>query len=317
MGRWTFWLSERMSSVQIRALSCWVWFVVLGAGCASGPDGDGMLPGALSQQAPLDEQDKGRPTRFAVIGDYGIDSDGERDVAALVRRMHPDFILTTGDNNYPKGEAHRLDINVGQYYHDFISPYRGLFGQGGYKNRFWPALGNHDWEAGDLSAYLRYFNLPGNGRYYDIVQGPVHLFALDTDPREPDGITAQSVQGKWLQAALAASQSPWKIVYMHHSPFASSRKPMLKEVDWPYAEWGATLVISGHKHFYERLEHKGATYVINGLGGAEISQFSQPHADSVVRFNESFGAMRGEATENALSFEFVTCSGDVIDKFSF
>ena len=292
--------------------------VLLGVACATDPDSQSGVSGDyLEDQAALTKSHKNKPTRFAIIGDYGIDSEGERDVAALVHRMNPDFIFTTGDNNYPKGEAHQLDVNIGQYYHDFMFPYRGVFGQGAHKNRFWPALGNHDWEAQDLTPYLQYFNLPGNGRYYDVVQGPVHLLALDTDPREPDGITADSIQGKWLQTALASSTSPWKIVYMHHPPFASTKKPMPKEVDWPFAAWGASLVIGGHKHFYERLEHKGLTYIVNGLGGAEITKFGKTHQDSVVRFNDDYGAMRGEATDKKLRLEFVTRAGEVIDKFSF
>ncbi len=309
---------ERKLSVHhVRVMSRCLLLACLGIACAADPSAEALSYENALNLAPLSKgKKKDKTTRFAVIGDYGIDSAGERDVATLVHRMKPDFIVTTGDNNYPKGEAHQLDVNIGQYYHDFIFPYHGVFGQGAHKNRFWPALGNHDWEAGDVSPYLQYFNLPGNGRYYDVVQGPVHLFALDTDPREPDGITAESTQGKWLQAALAASTAPWKIVYMHHPPLASAKKPMPKEVAWPYAAWGASLVISGHKHFYERLEHDGIPYVINGLGGAAIAKFGKPHDASKVRFNDDFGAMRAMASETELKFEFITRTGDVVDKFS-
>ena len=47
--------------------------------------------------------------------------------------------------------------------------------------------------------YLDYFTLPGNERYYDVAIGPVHLFAVDSDPREPDGNTEGSVQARWLR----------------------------------------------------------------------------------------------------------------------
>ena len=32
--------------------------------------------------------------------------------------------------------------------------------------------------------------LPGNERYYDFVQGPVHFFVIDSDQNEPDGFRA-------------------------------------------------------------------------------------------------------------------------------
>ncbi|MEJ7731932.1 MAG: hypothetical protein WKG00_22320 [Polyangiaceae bacterium] len=41
-----------------------------------------------------------------------------------------------------------------------------------------------------------------------MVRGPVHFFFVDSDPHEPDGITADSTQGQWLQGRLATSTSP-------------------------------------------------------------------------------------------------------------
>src|SRR6267143_7093536 len=60
--------------------------------------------------------------RFAVIGDYGWVLGNPGSVASLVRTWSPDFIVTTGDNNYMCGEAWTIDANIGQFYHDFIFP---------------------------------------------------------------------------------------------------------------------------------------------------------------------------------------------------
>jgi hypothetical protein len=120
--------------------------------------------------------------RLAVIGDYGTASKKEEAVANLVKSWNPDFIITVGDNNYPDGTALTIDPNIGQYYHDFIFPYNGIYGSGSATNRFFPSLGNHDWRATGALPYLNYFTLPGNERYYDFIWGPVHLFALDSDP---------------------------------------------------------------------------------------------------------------------------------------
>ena len=146
--------------------------------------------------------------RFAVIGDYGVEGDPARDVAALVTGWSPDFILTVGDNNYPDGAEATIDKNVGQYYHSFIGDYQGTYGPGSAVNRFFPSLGNHDWHTPGAQPYLNYFSLPGIERYYDFVVGPVHFFALDSDPHEPDGVASNSTQALWLQAALSASTAP-------------------------------------------------------------------------------------------------------------
>ena len=58
--------------------------------------------------------------RFAVIGDYGGATQAELDVANMVHRWNPAFIITVGDNNYEYGEASTIDQNIGQYYHDYI-----------------------------------------------------------------------------------------------------------------------------------------------------------------------------------------------------
>lgn len=36
---------------------------------------------------------------------------------------------------------------------------------------------------------------------------------------------------------------------------------------WPFAEWGASIVLNGHEHDYERIYYEDMTYVVNGLGG--------------------------------------------------
>jgi hypothetical protein len=44
------------------------------------------------------------PIKFAVIGDFGSKGEKNAQISQLVKSWNPDFILTTGDNNYPRGE---------------------------------------------------------------------------------------------------------------------------------------------------------------------------------------------------------------------
>src|SRR5688500_18488407 len=126
---------------------------------------------------------RGPDSRFAVIGDFGDNSSREAEVAALVQRLAPDFVITTGDNNYPSGQAETIDTNIGQYYSNFIAPYYGSYGTGALgENRFFPSLGNHDWETGSAQPHTDYFTLPGNERYYEFSWGAARFFALDVDP---------------------------------------------------------------------------------------------------------------------------------------
>ena len=257
------------------------------------------------------------PVHFAVIGDYGLSGAAEQSVATLVKSWNPDFILTTGDNNYPSGSAATIDPNIGQYYSKFISPYSGSYGAGAATNNFFPSAGNHDWDS-NLIPYQAYFALPGNERYYDFVKGPVHFFVLDSDSREPDGITPTSRQATWLQARLATSTSPWRLVYMHHPPYSSSGvHGSTPSLQWPYQQWGISAVLSGHDHTYERIMKNGLPYFVNGLGGnSSIYPFGTPVAGSVVRYNSDYGAMLVDATDSAITFQFINRNNAGIDTFT-
>ncbi len=255
--------------------------------------------------------------RFAVIGDYGSAGQPERDVANLVTSWNPDFIITTGDNNYPDGAASTIDPNIGQYYHEFIFPYTGSYGAGATTDRFFPSLGNHDWNTPDAQPYLDYFNLPGNERYYDFVWGPVHFFVIDSDGNEPDGNSSTSTQAVWLHAHLAASSAPWNLVYMHHPPYSSGATHGSTTVmQWPYQAWGADAVLAGHDHTYERILLNNFPYFVNGLGGKSIYTFGSPVPGSQVRYNGDYGAMLVEASASHITFEFVARTGTVIDTYT-
>jgi len=256
--------------------------------------------------------------RFAVIGDYGTNDQGERMVANLVKSFSPDLIITVGDNNYPRGDAATIDNNIGQYFHDFIFPYEGSFGDSSEYNRFFPTLGNHDYKTNGAKPYLDFFQLPGNERYYEFVWGPVHFFAINSERKEPDGIEEYSIQANWLKNSLESSTSAWKIVYMHRSPFTSGNHESDDVLQWPFAKWGVTAVLSGHSHTYERLDVNGIPYIVNGLGGRGIGGFNHILPNSIVQYNEGHGAMIVEADRRKIEFSFYSLeesSPKLIDRF--
>ena len=284
--------------------------------------------------------------RFAVIGDFGDDNQAEADVAALVNSWGVDFIVSVGDNFYGATDGNyadswqALDNETGKYYHNWIKPYLGSYGSGSLDiNRFFPALGNHDWYHLDSSrVYEDYFDLTpystssGNERYYDFVWENIHFFVLSTYgnglteytfPRhnnygEPDGVTENSIQAQWLQQAMQnADPSHWKIVVTHHAPYSSSSEHGSEStVRWPFKDWGADLVLCGHDHTYERLSSNQLTYIVNGLGGESIYPFGSPVPESQFRYNDDYGAMLFEVYTDSINFKFITRTGLSIDNFS-
>ncbi len=279
----------------------------------------------VSDLAPVMAVDAaaGQPgsVRIGIVGDLGDGDSNEAAVAQLIKGFNPDFIATVGDNSYgPAGQ----DANVGKNYAAYMGNYDGAHGQGSALNRFFPALGNHDIEdGGGLAEYLAYYTLPGGGikssntsgneRYYDIVQGPVHMFFLNTDVTEPNGRTPTSTQGVWLQNRLAASTSPWKIVIAHDAPYASNGATSIMR--WPYEAWGADIVLSGDAHLYERLEVDGFPYIVNGLGGSSRKAAPTPIPESQIIYRDSFGGVIAEACTSGVTFKFHSLADGVIDTF--
>ena len=134
---------------------------------------------------------------------------------------------------------------------------------------------------------------------------------MDSDGREADGNTSTSTQAQWLQSQLAASTAPWKVVVLHEPPYSSgSGHGSTPALQWPFQAWGATAVIAGHDHIYERIVKNGFPYFVVGTGGVSLYGFRDPpDPDSLVRFNANYGALLIEATPTAISFTFYSIAG--------
>ena len=263
---------------------------------------------------------------FATIGDYGNGSTDEGNVAGLVSGWTPDFIITLGDNRYSSID---FDEAVGQFYCNFMTDAgSGSFCSGGNSpsNTFFPSLGNHDYTDGaGLNEYLDYFTLPGSGittsgtsgseRYYDFIKGPVHFFIIDSQGAL-NSTSDKTTQMTWLQAQLAASSTPWQVVYFHHAPYSSGPHGSNPAMQWPFGAWGADAILSGHDHTYERILADGIVYFVNGLGGRSIYGFNTPVSGSQVRYNGDYGAMRVDASDTTITFEFINLSGSIIDSYT-
>jgi hypothetical protein len=245
-------------------------------------------------------------------------------------------VATVGDNLYPTPPTvtgtDKYDLVVGKFFCQFLAgvpagPYCN--GRQSAVNRFFPATGNHDYSDGPIANYLAYFSLPGRGvtsefptgsdQYYDVVLGPVHLFFIDSQLTEGAFPAAPTFaeQKAWLQRSMAAATEPWKLVLFHHPAYSSgSTYGSTPEMQWPFGEWGADMVLSGHHHSYERIVRSDTTYFVVGLGGASRFPFDPPIPGSEVRFNDDEGALRLTATDTSLVAEFITTSNVLIDRYT-
>ncbi|MFN8492408.1 MAG: metallophosphoesterase [Caldilineaceae bacterium] len=263
---------------------------------------------------------------FGVVGDYGGDTPAEADVANLLTSQNVNFVITVGDNRYG---SITFDRAVGRYYCNYMAKVvSGAYCAGGNRtvNAFFAATGNHDYDdGGGITEYLNYFTLPGSGiatsntsgseRYYDIIQGPVQFFFIDSNEAILSS-TDRAAQQAWLQARLAASTTRWQVVVFHHAPYSSGEHGSTTIMQWPFASWGADAVLTGHDHIYERIAQNGIPYFVNGLGGESIYSIISPVAGSQFRYNSDYGAMVVDADQNAMTFRFLNRSRVQIDSYT-
>lgn len=246
---------------------------------------------------------------FAVIGDYGLQGMNERKVADMVKSWKPDFIITTGDNNYYTGDFSGLVTNISIYYYDYIYNYDApeeyqCQGKAFREkiNRFFPSPGNHDNNPNDhLTPYLNFFTLPGNELTYNFDWGPVSFYSLNSLPDDLED------QKSWLSEQLALSQKPFKVVYFHHPPYSPGQHGNNEKMQWDFKQMGIDAVIAGHDHLYARIDKKGddgVYYFVNGAGGCNLYSCGENPLDSTkfsVRcFDGNYGAMKGIATTDRL-----------------
>jgi len=145
-----------------------------------------------------------------------------------------------------------------------------------------PFLGNHDGLINGAEHYFAYFYPPGMAtpqgtqRYYRIDAGPVHVIVLEM-MWGIDTFTPQ--QREWFIRQLESIPSTdWVIVMMHSMVYSSGivsdglpwydPEDMIREVAPLLEKHRVDLVLSGHNHHLEFLQHHGVSYVVvGGLGG--------------------------------------------------
>ena len=215
---------------------------------------------------------------FTVIGDTQRNPVITGKVAKLMWERRPNFVIHLGDvvDNGP---------DLKQWTDDLFRPCQELFAH----VPIYPCIGNHE---KNHAHYYKYFSLPKPEYYYSFKYGNGEFFCIDTN--KP--VDAESEQYKWLDKALAASDTTWKVCYHHHPCYSSdsddygdtaktnstygalNHKPLIAL----YEKHRVDLAMNGHIHAYERtwpiragkVDRKaGVTYVTSGGGGGSLEPF--------------------------------------------
>lgn len=253
---------------------------------------DGYAGGVIQGLRPLKKS-----VNLLIIGDWGrVGEYRQREVAEqLGRAAHTtdiDFIVSTGDNFYPKGVQSVQDPLWKRSFEDIYTAFS-------LQEDWFPVLGNHDY-AGVPEAQISYssisrrWRMPARYHHFERVadDGSSVLFVfLDTSPFEKKyyaedeeepfrsnirAVAADSAaQLAWLEHTLNASTADWKIVIGHHPLYsAGKRKGQTIDVSTSLLpilnKGGAHIYIAGHEHHLEYDELEGGLHHFISGAGSEV-----------------------------------------------
>jgi 3',5'-cyclic AMP phosphodiesterase CpdA len=248
------------------------------------------------------------PQVFVGAGDIALcERRAEAEATARLLDGIDGTVFALGDNAYQSG--------TDQEFRDCYDPTWGR-----HKNRTRPVPGNHEYETPGAAPYYSYFGLnagPSGRGYYSFEIGNWHAIALNSNI--PAG--ADSPQGAWLRADLAANRTRCTIAYWHHPLFSSGKhgdQPRMREVWRLLHEAGADIVLSAHDHTYERFAPQdadgfpdaahGIRQFVVGTGGAAPYAFTSVRSTSEVRMS-TLGVLKLTLRADDYDWSFIPVSG--------
>ncbi len=187
-------------------------------------------------------------------------------------------------------------------------------------------MGNHDGLVGGSWRFGKYFNAE---RYYRVDSGTTHVIALNLLWGTESFSHAQK---KWLIKTLASIPHTDTTIVISHCYFRASgyndpetgmdwfdHPAMLREIAPILEKDGVDLVISGHNHFMEYLEHPSAdgqgstAYAIIGtFGGILDPDRTYVSPDSRWFDNKHFGFLEVVIGEGSMELTFRDESGKAL-----
>ena len=238
---------------------------------------------------------------FGLIFDPGV-----RATANLLDGL-PGTVLALGDLVYPHGSAD-----------DFENCYGPTWGR--HKERTRPVPGNHDYMIDGGAPYHSYWGERAGARakgYYSFEIGAWHVVALNSNI----ATDADSPQARWLRDDLEANVARCVLALWHHPLFSSGRvgnHPHMADLFRTLVDHGASIVLSGHGHNYERFAPQdadgqpdagGARLFVVGTGGADLRQRETEQANSEVFQALTWGVLKLALFEDRYAWEFVSAGG--------
>ncbi len=266
---------------------------------------------------------------FIAVGDWG--RNGEYQQVEVGQQMGKwaasnknQFIVSTGDNIYPKGVVSEHDP---LWHFSFENVYTAHSLQ----CDWYSILGNHDYGE-DPDAQIRYSSISRRwkmpARYYSMEQslgkgkGKVLFLMLDTNHLTRDEHQEQrDQQMKWLNITLenASPDVKWKIAVGHHPAYTVGPRinnydtlAVRKVLEGVFEKHKVDVYLSGHEHSLQHLKPQGRfTHQFISGAGSKLSDVSKDIPYSRFQASEN-GFMYIAMSDSKLSMKAINNAGAVL-----
>ncbi len=220
---------------------------------------------------------------FVLYGDHRNYPENHRAVVnAIIERAEergwPRFVIDTGDFT-GSGEA-----DPDPWDREFFEPAAPLME----RVNLYPVIGNHEtrfrWPRIPF-RYFENFSVPtdtsGTEYFYSIRIGDIHFLMLDSWSSD---WRTESKQWYWLEEELRLSDATWRVAVFHHPLYKHRAAPnphrgeveMREHLDPLFEQYGVTMVLTGHSHFYQRNKVNDIYHITSGGGGAPLYTPAMP-----------------------------------------
>jgi hypothetical protein len=298
------------------ATGAWCGILAMAA-CGMGPEKKmAATSGRNTREA---KKEDAKPFVLVGAGDIaGCASLGGAEATGKLIDGIPGAVFAAGDLAYERGAAE-----------EFRDCYGSTWGK--FKERTWPAPGNHEYGTPGAAAYFAYWGQRAGSpakSYYSFDLGPKwHVIALDTNCRAHGvgGCAAGSAQEKWLKEDLTRRADACVVAFGHYALYSSgvfpshAVHPELRDLWRDLYAAHADLVLAGHEHSYERFAPQdpdgnldlanGIREIVVGTGGRSHHPLGTPTPHSEARNTDTFGVLKLTLWPGRYEWEFVPVNG--------
>ncbi len=281
-----------------------------------------------------------KAVNFLVVGDWGRNGQYHQQSVAdqmgyAATTIGADFIISTGDNFYPKGVISTADPLWKTSFEDVYKAFSLM--------EDWNVvLGNHDYKGNtqaqiDYSKVSRRWQMPSN--YFSkkiIIDGDstqqILFVYTDTSPfvskyySEPDYKTNVAKQDtvaqiKWLNQVLADKDPniKWKIVVGHHPLYCGGKRVKSKDTydvrnifEPIFKKHGVDAYLCGHEHDLQHIKPAGKTHYFVSGAGCEVRPTGITPDTKFAQ--AAFGFMAFTITNNNMLVQVIDDKGAIIYK---